>query len=55
MTKTCDTCAKRTPTGRCKVLLKPIAGDCWAWTDDPNWEEKVKKDTDNYKFWRGEP
>jgi hypothetical protein len=49
--KTCDTCQKKTPSGKsCKVLNKMIGktNHCWAWSDDPEWEQKVKSETKNY-------
>lgn len=31
-----------------------IADDCWAWTDDPDWEEKVKQEVEEYALVKGE-
>lgn len=49
----CETCQKKTVSGhKCKVLKEMIGkdNDCWAWTDDPEWEEKVK-DKVKYYVW----
>lgn len=46
----CDTCAKRIRPRKCAVLLKMIGEEeeCWAWTDDPAWEDEVNKAVDAY-------
>jgi hypothetical protein len=49
--KICETCQKKTPSGNhCKVLTKMIGKTqpCWTWSDDPDWEHKVKIATKNY-------
>jgi len=46
--RNCDTCAKKRAkkNGKegCTVLTEMIGrnGDCWSWTDDPNWVVKVQ-------------
>ncbi len=42
----CDTCAKLVGE-ECAVLTARIgaAGDCWAWDDDPAWEEYAEAAT----------
>jgi hypothetical protein len=46
----CDTCAKKVNEHRCAVLTDMVGrkGECWAWTDDPGWEEKVKAAVEAY-------
>lgn len=43
--KTCQRYDKR--SDKCMVMIKPFE-DCWAWTDDKNWEKKVHKDVIKY-------
>jgi hypothetical protein len=59
----CETCAKRRKWGGphgsrpgCKVLTEPIGmvQDCWAWTDDPYWEDSVRIAVEKYAAERGE-
>jgi hypothetical protein len=46
----CETCTKKHvgpqygPETGCQVLTYRIGerGGCWAWSDDPEWEEKVE-------------
>lgn len=55
--RTCKTCTKKFLSGRgCKVLTVMIGKkqECWAWSDDPNWEKKVKKEVQEYKLGRNE-
>jgi hypothetical protein len=46
MERRCDTCAKRHSAKRkgCKVLKAQIGlkQGCWAWDDDPLWQEEAK-------------
>jgi len=28
--------------------------NCWAWTDDPNWDKKVKEAVERYKAMKDE-
>ena len=46
----CGTCQKRSLSGRCRVLIENIGRDqdCWAWTDDPDWEQKVRQAVKKY-------
>ncbi len=45
---TCETCTRSSIYSKsCKVFKKPPK-NCWAWTDDPNWEQKVKKAVQEY-------
>ena len=45
---TCETCTRSSAySKRCKVFKEPPQ-DCWAWTDDPDWERKVKKAIQEY-------
>lgn len=49
--KTCTTCQKKNTAGtQCKVLTEMIGKtqQCWAWTDDSEWENKCKIATKNY-------
>ena len=50
--KNCDNCERRFKDGRlkgCHVFTeKP--DNCWAWTDDPDWLEKVNEAVNNYEF-----
>ena len=51
MIKKCSTCErrdKRTNGRRCRVFAKKPE-NCWAWTDDPDWEVKVKKAVKRYE------
>jgi hypothetical protein len=53
--KVCETCQKKSPYGRaCKVLTEMIGKkeECWAWSDDPDWEKKVKKSVQEYALRR---
>ena len=44
----CETCTRSSAySKKCKVFKEPPK-DCWAWTDDPNWERKVKKAVQEY-------
>jgi hypothetical protein len=57
LNKNCDTCTKKTPAGkRCRVLKEMIGKneECWAWSDDPDWEKKVKKAVQEYALGRNE-
>ncbi|RQD77353.1 MAG: hypothetical protein D5R97_02560 [Candidatus Syntrophonatronum acetioxidans] len=50
--KRCETCAKNTPADNaCQVLTKRIGleQDCWAWSDNPDWEKKVNEAVKAYK------
>jgi hypothetical protein len=45
----CNTCERRSKINpkKCDVFLsKPK--NCWAWTDDPNWLKKVRKEVKEY-------
>ena len=47
--RSCLTCKRW--AGRCCMVLKvkrPIR-DCWAWTDDPDWAEKVRRAVEAYR------
>lgn len=45
----CENCQKHNArTGKCKVFLKQPK-KCWAFTADPNWAEKVRKETEYYR------
>ena len=52
----CDTCKKASPRGKSCVVLSAMIGKvqpCWAWTDDPDWEQKCKEAKDDYgNGWR---
>ena len=50
MIKNCNNCEKRFKTGKeegCQVFKEKIE-NCWAWTDDEKWEEKVKQEVRDY-------
>lgn len=47
MMQDCSTCERRSKKG-CKVFTSKLK-KCWAWTDDPDWEKKVKKAVEKYK------
>ncbi len=57
----CTNCKKAIKKKRhlkCSVLLDnkyPFAhyGSCWAYTDDPRWEEKVEKSIQEYRAYQG--
>lgn len=52
-TPKCNTCAKREQGSKeCKVLKEAIGlyQDCWAWTDDPDWESKVNAAVYKYRY-----
>lgn len=54
--KTCETCARRNLLRRsgCDAFVaRP--GNCWAWTDDQGWKEKVEQATEGYKARKGVP
>lgn len=49
--RACETCARwRGKTSKCAVLKEPVGleSECWAWTDDPDWEEKAERATRDY-------
>lgn len=51
--RTCATCHKVNDlTSNCEVLKQNIgkSQDCWAWSDDPLWEETVKKAVKKYSY-----
>ncbi len=51
MIKNCSTCERRdrrTNGWRCLVFAKNPE-NCWAWTDDPDWEKKVKEQVERYR------
>ena len=49
----CETC-KKLKGKKCVVLTEKIGEkqDCWAWTDDPEWQEKARKAVEDYKLTR---
>lgn len=48
--RTCETCEKLNRfNGECRVLKKRTDGECWAWTDDEEWQMKAIKATVEYK------
>lgn len=50
--KRCISCARRykqTRGIRCRVFLE-IPDNCWAWTDDQDWDKKIKEDIERYKL-----
>lgn len=46
----CDTCAKQANNGNCRVLKRLVGKTvaCWAWSSDPDWEEKAEAMTRDY-------
>lgn len=50
--RSCKTCERRNKeAGGCLVFnIKP--NPCWAWTDDPKWHKKIRKDTKKYKQYK---
>ena len=49
----CKTCQRfNKKIGECMAMIELI-NDCWAWTDDKNWEKKVKQAVDGYKKMHG--
>jgi hypothetical protein len=34
------------------LVMKELLKDCWAWTDDKDWQKKVRKAVENYKAGR---
>jgi len=56
MKKTCANCERSYKGGkgnRCRVF-SPMPENCWAWTDDPNWDKKVKEAVERYKAMKDE-
>jgi len=54
--KDCTTCErrdKRTGGRRCRVFIEKPE-NCWAWTDDPDWDAKVEEAVKRYKEGRFE-
>ena len=50
--KRCQTCAKNSINDNyCQVLKERIGmtKDCWAWSDDPEWEAKVERAVNRYR------
>ena len=51
--KNCSTCERRfkvkTTKNECQAFSE-IPKNCWAWTDDPNWLDKVNEAVDEYKL-----
>jgi len=51
MRRSCETCERRVKAPgkaiKCKVF-KSKPSECWAWTDDPAWEEKVNQAVAEY-------
>ncbi len=52
--KTCETCARRNLLRRsgCDAFVARPE-NCWAWTDDQGWKEKVEQATEEYKARKG--
>ncbi len=55
----CDTCRKLEKIGktkRCRVLTELVGldRDCFAWTDNPDWEAEVEEATRRYAERKGE-
>lgn len=59
--KQCKGCQRLTRTGHCKVMKEKL-DECWAWTNDPDWDIKVAAQVKEYRkykkgeigpFWRG--
>ena len=51
--KTCQNCTREINGSRCSALKDrdyPFEkyGECWAWTDEPEVEARVKKDVEDY-------
>lgn len=46
----CDTCEKKVNEHRCAVLTVMLGRvrDCFAWSDDPDWEVKVRTAVELY-------
>lgn len=53
--KGCATCKKIGQNGKCLVLTRKIGlkRDCWAWSDAPDWREKIRKAAIDYEAGRG--
>lgn len=55
--KRCNNCAKFTKNRGCKVLERkendPLGRkeDCWAWSDDQQWEAKAEAALKHYVTW----
>jgi len=49
MSRTCFKCSKLYQ-GQCKVLKELIGGanDCWAFSDNPKWEEEAERAFEEY-------
>lgn len=50
--KNCNNCEKRFKNENKKgcQVFKEKPNNCWAWTNDPKWLEKVNEDVKNYKM-----
>lgn len=46
----CATCEKRVGRWECAVLTQAVGirRDCWAWSDDPAWDQHAQDDTRAY-------
>lgn len=52
MSKECKTCQRFDRGGGGCLVMKELIEDCWAWTDDKNWQRKVKKAVNDYRMGR---
>ena len=48
--KTCQRYDRR--SGKCMVMIEPFE-DCWAWTNDKNWQRKVRQAVGEYRKAQG--
>ena len=51
----CDNCEKKTYNAKCAVLHDMVGMNkpCFAWSDDPDWEKKVKQAVKDYENMAG--
>jgi len=53
MSKDCKTCQRfNKKVGECMVMIELIK-DCWAWTNDKNWQLKVRQAVGEYRKVQG--
>lgn len=49
MLKSCANCERFSALKTECCVMKELIVDCWAWTDDKDWRQKVKKAVKQYR------